>query len=325
MRPNFALYGAAAAVALVTLATVAEATPSYESDYGHVDEYKSNNYKHEAKYPSSYESDDYKHEPSYGSHYEEEDYGYEAYTPSHYKPKYSMAPSYKHQPSYDSFSADEGYAREPSYKHQPSYRHKRSVGYGSPYGSQSYKHKPSYNPKHSVGYGSPYERPSYRHRRAVEPEREGQQSVSVTLVREGQQFFLLPALGAGVASAIGGEAADRLGVVDAVGDGVDELEGFFGGLFSRRSVDSEREGQNLSHMKEQLAKGLMDCPVAEGGEPECGCECSKFWYWQGGEKNGDCNKLSDLGVPFCYLHSPNSCTQAHASSLVPNGKWKHCV
>merc|ERR1712037_80463 len=185
MRPNFVLYGAA--VALVTLATVAEATPSYESDYGHVDEYKSNNYKHEAKYPSSYESDDYKHEPSYGSHYEEEDYGYEAYTPSHYKPKYSMAPSYKHQPSYDSYSADEGYAREPSYKHQPSYRHKQSVG-----------------------YGSPYERPSYRHRRAVEPEREGQQSVSVTLVREGQQFFLLPALGAGVASAIGGEAADRL-------------------------------------------------------------------------------------------------------------------
>merc|ERR1712037_837582 len=54
MRPNFALYGAAA-VALVTLATVAEATPAYESDYGHVDEYKSNNYKHEAKYPSSYE------------------------------------------------------------------------------------------------------------------------------------------------------------------------------------------------------------------------------------------------------------------------------
>merc|ERR1712037_20372 len=301
MRPNFALYGAAA-VALVTLATVAEATPAYESDYGHVDEYKSNNYKHEAKYPLSYKSDDYKHEPSYGSHYEEEDYGYEAYTPSHYKPKYSMAPSYKHQPSYDSYSADEGYAREPSYKHQP-----------------------SYNPKHSVGYGSPYERPSYRHRRAVELEREGQQSVSVKLVREGQQFFLLPALGAGVASAIGGEAADRLGVVDAVGDGVDELEGFFGGLFSRRSVNSEREGQNLLHMKEQLAKGLMDCPVAEGGEPECGCECSKFWYWQGGEKNGDCNKLSDLGVPFCYLHSPNSCTQAHASSLVPNGKWKHCV
>merc|ERR1712037_782728 len=65
-----------------------------------------------------------------------------------------------------------------------------------------------------------------------------------------------------------------LGVVDAFGDGVDELEGFFGGLFSRRSVDSGREGQNLSHMKEQLAKGLMDCPVAEGGEPECGCECS---------------------------------------------------
>merc|ERR1712037_22221 len=231
------------------------------------------------------------HEPSYGRHYEE-DYGYEEYTPSHYKPKYSMAPSYKHQPSY---------------------------------GSQSYRHKPSYNPKHSVGYGSPYERPSYRHRRAVEPEREGQQSVSVTLVREGQQFFLLPALGAGVASAIGGEAADRLGVVDAVGDGVDELEGFFGGLFSRRSVNSEREGQILLHMKEQLAKGLMDCPVAEGGEPECGCECSKFWYWQGGEKNGDCNKLSDLGVPFCYLYSPNSCTQAHSSSLVPNGKWKHCV
>merc|ERR1712037_431243 len=114
MRPNFALYGAAA-VALVTLATVAEATPAYESDYGHVDEYKSNNYKHEAKYPSSYESDDYKletsggnghyepHEPSYGRHYEE-DYGYEEYTPSHYKPKYSMAPSYKHQPSYGSQS-----------------------------------------------------------------------------------------------------------------------------------------------------------------------------------------------------------------------------
>merc|ERR1712037_63924 len=285
-------------------AAYAKYTPSYESDYGHVDEYKSNDYKHEAKYPSSYESDNYKHEPSYGSHYEE-DYGYEEYTPSHYKSKYSTAPSYKHKPSYDSYSADEDYAREPSYKHQPSYRPKQSVGYGSPY----------------------EERPMQllRHRRSVDPEREGQQSVSVTLVREGQQFFLLPALGAGVASAIGGEAADRLGVVDAFGEGVDELEDFFGGLFSRRSVDSEREGQNLSHMKEQLAKGLMDCPVAEGGEPECGCECSKFWYWQGGEKNGDCNKLSDLGVPFCYLHSPNSCTQAHASSLVPNGKWKHCV
>merc|ERR1712210_376401 len=142
MRPNFVLYGAAAAAALVTLATVAEATPSYESDYGHVDEYKSNNYKHEAKYPSSYESDNYKHEPSYGSHYEE-DYGYEEYTPSHYKPKYSTAPSYKHKPSY---------------------MHKRSVEYGSPYGSQSYKHK------QSVGYGSPHEyatRPSYRHRRAI--------------------------------------------------------------------------------------------------------------------------------------------------------------
>merc|ERR1712037_659051 len=85
-----------------------------------------------AKYLSSYESDDYKHEPSYGSHYEEY-YGYEKYTPSHYKPshykpKYSMAPSYKHQPSY---------------------MHKRSVEYGSPYGSQSYKHK------QSVGFGSP--------------------------------------------------------------------------------------------------------------------------------------------------------------------------
>merc|ERR1712037_891782 len=393
MRPNFALYGAAAAVALVALATVAETAyakypSSYESDYGHVDEYNTNDYKHEAayaKYLSSYESDDYKHEPSYGSHYEE-DYGYEKYTPSHYKPshykpKYSMAPSYKHQPSY---------------------MHKRSVEYGSPYGSQSYKHK------QSVGFGSPREyatRPSYRHRRAilghhqsqqnvddvspgakvsdligtftdgfssqiqahadrkkakvdfvkklfskrsVDSEREGKQSVSVTLVREGQQFFLLPALGAGAASAIGGEASHQLGIVDAFGEGVDELGNFFGSLFSRRSVDSEREGlihtkphhmkphhmksvdseregQSLSHMNEQLAMGLMDCPVAEGGEPDCGCECSPFWYWQGAEKNGDCNKLSDLGIPFCYLYSPNNCKQAHASTLVPNGKWKHCV
>jgi len=279
MRPNFALYGAAAAVALVALATVAEAayakyTPSYESDYGHVDEYKSNYYKHEAKYPSSYESDDYEHEtsggndhyeprePSYGSHYEE-DYGYEEYTPSHYKLKYSTAPSYKHKPSYDSYSADEDYAREQSYKHQPSYRHKRSVGYGSPYGSQSYEHKPSYGYAKRPSYGYA-KRPTYRHRRSVDSEP----------------------------------------LVDKC---------------------SEREGQSLTHMKEQLAKGLMDCPVSEGGEPECGCECSPFWYFQGGEKNGDCNKLSDLGIPFCYLYSPNSCAQAHSSSLVPNGKWKHCV
>merc|ERR1712037_32135 len=312
MRPNFALYGAAA-VALVTLATVAEATPSYESDYGHVDEYKSNNYKHEAKYPSSYESDDYKHEPSYGSHYEEEDYGYEAYTPSHYKPKYSMAPSYKHQPSYDSYSADEGYAREPSYKHQPSYRHKRSVGYGSPYGSQSYTHKPSY------GYAK---RPSYRHRRSVDGKKT---KITIKKGREGQSCILPIQSGNGMTTIAINEGREGQQFCDCF----EVCCGCFCDLEcdcrDGQSAEPEREGQNLTHMKEQLAKGLMDCPVAEGGEPECGCECSKFWYWQGGEKNGDCNKLSDLGVPFCYLHSPNSCTQAHASSLVPNGKWKHCV
>merc|ERR1712037_109311 len=212
MRPNFALYGAAAAVALVALATVAETAyakypSSYESDYGHVDEDNTNDYKHEAayaKYLSSYESDDYKHEPSYGSHYEE-DYGYEKYTPSHYKPshykpKYSMAPSYKHQPSY---------------------KHKRSVGFGSP-----------------REYAT---RPSYRHRRAILGHHQSQQKEDdVDDVSPGAKISdLIGTFTDGFSSQIQAHADRKKAKVD-----------FVKKLFSKRSVDSEREG--LTHMKTKI-------------------------------------------------------------------------
>jgi len=226
-----------------------------DSSYGHKYSQKS--------YTPSYGNDDYEEEDDY---YPEPSYGHAGPSYGHSEPSYGHSePSYGHSEpsygnayrqykrSYDDDDYEEGgygayeesYDHEPSYGHEeygdeddgreyeerPSYRHKRSVGYGSPYGSQSYTHKQSYSPKQSVGSGSPYEhspkpsvgygspygyegRPSYRHRRSI----------------DGLDTFV-NTVADGVSSTIQAHADGKKAKVD-----------FVKGLFSRRSVDAVADG-----------------------------------------------------------------------------------
>jgi len=249
-----------------------------DSSYGHKYSQKS--------YTPSYGNDDYEEEDDY---YPEPSYGHAGPSYGHSEPSYGHSePSYGHSEpsygnayrqykrSYDDDDYEEGgygayeesYDHEPSYGHEeygdeddgreyeerPSYRHKRSVGYGSPYGSQSYTHKQSYSPKQSVGSGSPYEhspkpsvgygspygyegRPSYRHRRSI----------------DGLDTFV-NTVADGVSSTIQAHADGKKAKVD-----------FVKGLFSKRSVEPERDGRVVL-VREGQRFFLLERPESvEGG------------------------------------------------------------